>query len=65
MTCERRYSWTAGTGDWAPKLTMPVPGAAQTVSTGEELQGLVDGQIAVERKLLRHVASLNKCLGHR
>ncbi|HQY59435.1 MAG: glutamine-hydrolyzing carbamoyl-phosphate synthase small subunit [Nitrospira sp.] len=30
VTCERRYAWTTGTGDWAPKLTLPEPGAAQT-----------------------------------
>lgn len=29
VTCERRYAWTTGTGGWAPKLTMPEPGAAQ------------------------------------
>ncbi|MCW5799361.1 MAG: glutamine-hydrolyzing carbamoyl-phosphate synthase small subunit [Nitrospira sp.] len=29
VTCEHRYPWTEGTGEWAPKITMPEPGAAQ------------------------------------
>ncbi len=29
VTCERPYTWTAGTGDWAPKLTLPDPAVTQ------------------------------------
>jgi carbamoyl-phosphate synthase small subunit len=33
VTCAQPYPWTTGTGDWAPKLTLPEPGAAQTART--------------------------------
>lgn len=29
VTCEHQYPWTEGTGEWAPKITMPERGAAQ------------------------------------
>ena len=33
VTCPQPYAWTTGTGNWAPKLTLPDPGAAQTART--------------------------------
>lgn len=29
VTCDHRYPWTEGTGDWAPKITMPEQGATK------------------------------------
>lgn len=30
VTCDRRYAWSEGTGQWAPKIVLPSPDAAQT-----------------------------------
>ncbi|MCC6968533.1 MAG: glutamine-hydrolyzing carbamoyl-phosphate synthase small subunit [Nitrospira sp.] len=29
VTCDHQYPWTQGTGEWAPKITMPEQGAAR------------------------------------
>ena len=55
VTCERRYSWTAGTGDWAPKLTMPEPGAAQAA---RKTWRVVAYDFGVKQNILRRLVDV-------
>ena len=55
VTCERRYTWTAGTGDWAPKLTMPEPGAAQAA---RKTWRVVAYDFGVKQNILRRLVDV-------
>ena len=55
VTCERRYTWTAGTGDWAPKLTMPAPGATQAA---RKTWRVVAYDFGVKQNILRRLVDV-------
>ena len=55
VTCERRYTWTTGTGDWAPKLTMPEPGAAQAA---RKTWRVVAYDFGVKQNILRRLVDV-------
>ena len=55
VTCERRYTWTAGTGDWAPKLTMPAPGSTQAA---RKTWRVVAYDFGVKQNILRRLVDV-------
>jgi carbamoyl-phosphate synthase small subunit len=55
VTCDRRYTWTAGTGDWAPKLTMPAPGATQAA---RKTWRVVAYDFGVKQNILRRLVDV-------
>ncbi|WHZ21467.1 MAG: Carbamoyl-phosphate synthase small chain [Nitrospira sp.] len=55
VTCERRYPWTSGTGDWAPKLRMPDSGSTQAAKT---LWRVVAYDFGVKQNILRRLVDV-------
>jgi len=55
VTCERRYPWTSGTGDWAPKLRMPDSGSTQAPKT---LWRVVAYDFGVKQNILRRLVDV-------
>ena len=55
VTCDRRYPWTEGTGDWTPKITMPGQGAAQTT---KKTWRVVAYDFGVKQNILRRLVDV-------
>ncbi len=55
VTCERRYSWTTGTGDWAPKLEMVT---AATQSTPRSTWRVVAYDFGIKQNILRRLVDV-------